>query len=87
MNRHADPPDGTGNNLDVDPGEPIGELADLRDEPSPTFRSAVLDGVNRRTLAAQSLQVSWWGLTNLLLEYLQLLLRALGVKEDTDKEG
>jgi hypothetical protein len=71
---------------EVDPGEPITELADLKESPSEEFASRVLDGVNRRMLAADTVESSWWGITKLFLEYFQMLLRSLGIRDTEDEE-
>lgn len=70
---------------DVDPGLPIEELRLLREEAPPNFRNSVLDGINRRTLTAHGMDVGWWGIRHMLLEYVQLFLRGLGL--DDSKKG
>jgi len=70
----------------IDVGQPIEELAQLREEPSDQFPVHVLDGINRRMLTAQTMETSWVGITRVLMEYIQMLMSALGVRESDDKE-
>jgi hypothetical protein len=69
----------------VDPGEPIPELADLREEPSARFVTGVLGAVHRRQMGTRLLEVAWWGVTGLLSEFLEMVFRALRAKDDTEK--
>lgn len=43
---------------EIDCGEPVAELADLRETPSAGFQERVLRGIGRRRLAAEMTQVS-----------------------------
>lgn len=71
---HEDSPEGT----DVDPGEPIAELADLRESPPPAFIRRVVDGVDRRLLGGAAMDLPWFGLSEVILEYLTILFGFLG---------
>jgi hypothetical protein len=68
-------------------GTPIAELASLREEPSPRFLAQVLDGINTRQTASRALEMSWWGLTGLLMELVDTLFRALGLRETSDGDS
>ena len=70
-----------------DAGEPVRELADLREQPSPQFVEQVLGVIDARQTATQAVEMSWWGVTGLLMEFLDQLFRTLGLREDEpDKE-
>ena len=71
---------------DVDAGEPLAELADLAEPLSPTFVENVLDGVARRQTSSRMLEVVWWGWTSLLLEMIQVLFKALGVRDTSERK-
>ena len=75
-----------GGGADLDPGPPLSELTDLAEEPSPGFLARVLDGVNRRRTAGQMMEVTWWGWTDLLLEWLRILFGALGRRDDSERK-
>lgn len=79
MNNDELPPAG-----DIDPGTPVEELARLAEEPSSGFRDLVLGSINRRLLAGQALDVPWWGFSKLFLEYLQVLLKSVGFKDEDE---
>ena len=64
-------------------GEPIEQLAALREPASDRFLSHVLDGINQRQTTSRALEMSWWGLTGLLMELVDTLFRALGIREAT----
>lgn len=72
---------------DIDTGEPVAELAGLSDEPSSRFVPNVLDGINRRQTFAQALEITWWGLSRMLTEFVQAILQTIGVREEKDREG
>lgn len=67
-----------------DTGEPIARLAALREDPSPRFLAQVLDGINQRQTTTRAVEMSWWGVTGLLMELVDTLFRALGIRETTD---
>jgi len=71
-----------------DAGEPVRELAELREEPSDRFLHQVMDGINARQTSARALELSWWGVTHLILELIDSLFQAIGVKDERrdDKE-
>jgi hypothetical protein len=70
---------------EVDPGPPIAELAGLAEPPSPAFVTRVLDGVNRKRTAGQMLEVTWWGWTDLLLEFVRMLFGVFGRRDDSER--
>ena len=61
---------------DVDPGLPVRELALLAEEPAKDITPAVVEGINRRMLAGQILEVQWWGMTTLVRECLLFMLES-----------
>jgi len=65
-----------------DAGEPVRELAELRQEPSDRFLGQVLDGINSRQTTARALEMSWWGITGLVLELVDALFQAVGGRDD-----
>ena len=65
-------------------GEPVEQLAELREDPSPEFIGQILDGINARQTTTQVLEIQWWGITHLLGEIADTLFRALGLREDSD---
>ncbi len=71
-----------------DAGEPVRELAELREAPSERFLGQVMDGINARQTSARALELSWWGVTNLILELIDSLFQAIGVRDERrdDKE-
>jgi hypothetical protein len=71
------------NTTDPVAGEPVAELAQLREEPSPEFLGHVLDGINARQTSTQALEMHWWGITQLIGEIADTLFRALGLREDS----
>lgn len=73
----ADPPD----------DERLPQLARAGETPSERFLDNVLDGINARQTSTQALEMSWWGLTGLVFEMIDTLFRAVGLREDDDKES
>ena len=68
-------------------GEPVRELAELREEPGPRFLGGVLDGINTRQTGARAVELAWWGVSGLIMELLDTLFHAIGVRDDRhDKE-
>ena len=70
-----------------DTGEPVRELEKLREEPSDRFLLNVLDGINARQTSTQALEMSWWGMTGLLTEFIDTLFRTLGLREDRPEDS
>lgn len=68
-------------------GVPVRELADLREQPSARFVEHVLGVIDARQTTTQAVEMSWWGVTGLLMEFVDQLFRAMGLREDArDKE-
>lgn len=84
-------PDDPAREDDFDPGPSIPELAGLAESPAPAepptpaFLTNVLDRVNRRRAAAHLMEVTWWGWTDLLLEWIRIVFGALG-RRDTERK-
>jgi len=60
-------------------GEPVRELAALREEPSEQFMGRVMDGIHLRQTGANAVELGWWGVTRLCIELLESFLHAVGV--------
>lgn len=71
-------------NTGNDAGQPIEQLASLREDPSARFLAQVLDGINQRQTTSRAVEMTWWGFTGLLMELVDTLFRALGIRETTD---
>lgn len=67
----GEPPDG------IDPGEPIEALTQLREPVSPGLLRRVRQGIQRRMLAAQLVELSFVGAVVAILEYLKVMLQAI----------
>ncbi|MFN8586886.1 MAG: hypothetical protein U0704_03715 [Candidatus Eisenbacteria bacterium] len=68
-------------------GEPVRELAELREEPSARFLAGVMDGVNARQTSARAVEMSFWGISEFFLEMLGSFFQLLGVRDERrDKE-
>ena len=63
-------------------GEPVRELAELRQEPSDRFLGSVLDGINARQTTTRAIEMSWWGVTHRFLELVDSLFQAIGIRAD-----
>ena len=74
MNEHREPPDGE----DIDTGQPLAELARLREEPSTTFLDRIRNSIHRRLSVADALDFSLMGLFDTFFEYLKVILQAVG---------
>lgn len=66
--------------------EPIGELRDFALEPDPDLRGRVRRDINRRTLAANSLEFSLNVMLGTFWEYLQSLVEAWPGQQTKDKD-
>ncbi len=65
-------------------GEPVAQLAALREDPSPRLLAHVLEGINQRQTTARAIEMSWWGFTALVMELVDTMCRALGMRESSD---
>ena len=65
-------------------GEPVAQLAALREDPSPRLLAHVLEGINQRQTTARAIEMSWWGFTALVMELVDTMFRALGLRESSD---
>ena len=81
------PDDSARESAEPDPGDPLTELRILEEEPSGRFVDRVCDGINRRQAGAHLLEMSWWGLTGLVMELLQVFFRAFLPGRDEEREG
>ena len=62
---------------DIDPGEPITQLTDLRQEPNPGFLNGIRGRIRRRYLAADAGELWWSGLAYILLEFVKLFTQLM----------
>jgi len=70
----------------VDPGEPVAELADLG-EPAPRgFFERVVRSVERRLLASEAFDMTWFGIGQIFREYWEILAALLGGGRDNRGE-
>lgn len=68
-------------------GEPVRELAELREAPSGRFLAGVMDGVNARQTSARAVEMSFWGVSEFFLEMLGSFFQLIGVRDERrDKE-
>ena len=63
---------------DIDPGEPIAELAELAEEPRADFVERLWGRIERRQLGGQLTEMTWKGAISVLAEYLEMVLQLLG---------
>jgi hypothetical protein len=69
-----------------DAGEPVRELAELREEPSGRFVHQVMDVIHARQSTTHLIEMHWWGLTGLAHELFDTLCRAIGVREEGPRD-
>jgi hypothetical protein len=63
---------------DVDTGEPIALLAELRESPRPGFFPRIRNSIERFRLGSELTELSWRGIALLVLEYLDMVFQLLG---------
>lgn len=71
---------------DVDPGEPIAELADLTEDPPNDFLARVVDGMERRIFAAHVFDLPWFGFGRIFREYWSLLVGLFAGRDGEEGE-
>jgi hypothetical protein len=71
----------------VDAGEPIAALAELRVEPSTTFITRVRHRVERRNLGSQLLTLTWYGPAVLVLEFVSLVFGVFDARRPGDDDS
>ncbi len=81
--RPAGPPGGDDEEL----GAPVAELADLEEEPAPTFLARLRRRIQRRVLASDVLEMSWFTPVLVLLEFLEMIFTGLFGPRKTDSGG
>jgi hypothetical protein len=74
---------------DVDPGQPIGLLANLTEEPRAGFLEGIRRRIRRKTLTADTAQLWWAGLPFVLFEFVKMIvqLAAGRVEEKETSDG
>jgi hypothetical protein len=81
MNDWTDPPLSD----EADAGEPIPELARLREKPSPSFLHKIRSSINRRMFAADLIMFSVMAFFQTFFDYLKLALQSAG--GEVEKNG
>jgi hypothetical protein len=93
MKNHHDPKDpnnlqGTPSADDIDPGEPITELATLQEPPSPQFLGRIRQSIQRRVFAADAIDFSVMAFFQTFFGYLTLAIQGLfGKASQESKRG
>lgn len=67
--------------VEVDTGQPIAELADIAEEPSPGFLRRLWGRIDRRRLGGDLADLTWQGVLSVVIEYLGMVLEVLKVQE------
>ena len=70
---------------DIDVGEPVAELAELRQTPTSGFLTRIRRRLQRRFLAADASEFSWFGLSFVAVEFVKLLFQFF--QSNTRSEG
>jgi hypothetical protein len=70
---------------DEDLGEPIAELSELREDPSPGFITRILGALRRRNLGSQLATFGWTGLGAVFVEFVKIIFSVF--ETDTDTRG
>ena len=77
------PPDTSGPD-DVDPGEPVELLAELRQTPPLGFLGGIRQRIQRRNLVADAAEFSWSGLSFIVLQFLTMVLEVFQPTDRTE---
>ena len=72
---------------DIDAGEPIAELASLREEPADGFAPRIRNSIQRRLFAAHAADFSLRVLLQTFFDYLTAALDAFGLQEPRNDKG
>ena len=72
---------------DVDTGEPITMLLDLAEDPVPGFVGRIRNSLQRRLLASQLADLSWFTPVLVLLEYLKVIFGVFEVGSRERRES
>jgi hypothetical protein len=67
-------------------GEPVSELKLLREEPDPNLLQRIRGSINRRSLVADGLDLSFLVLFEAFFEYLKTTIQSLAGEKDGRKE-
>lgn len=68
-------------------GAPVEALSRLDQAPSEAFLGRVRGSIRRRQLAGEAAELTWTGLSSVLLEYLELVFSALGPPAGRERES
>lgn len=71
---------------DVDPGEPIAELADFREQASGDLLGRIRRSLQRRSLSSQLMTLSWGGVGEVFQELLELIYSFIEPRENRRDE-
>jgi len=80
---HTPPPD-TPDSDDVDPGEPLELLAELRQTPTLGFLGGIRRRIQRRNLAADATELSWSDLSFIVLQFLTMVFEVFQPTDRTE---
>lgn len=71
---------------DVDPGEPIAELADFREHASGDLLGRIRRSLQRRSLSAQIAGFSWGAVGTVVQEFLEFIYSFIEPRDDRRDE-
>lgn len=74
---------------DIDPGEPVAQLAELGQVPTSGFLAGIRRRIQRRYLVADASELSWSGVSFLLLEFMKVFFQLFQPARDAegDRDG
>ncbi len=72
---------------EVDTGEPIPELALLREEPGGSFLHLIRNSINRRVFAGEVLSFSFLAFFELIFDYFKMIMQLFGVTVEKGGES
>lgn len=82
MNDIHEPEENAGS--DVDPGEPIRELAELEDAAAPGFFQQLINRIDRRLLGGDMIELGWQAIREFFFAYWSLLVSIVAPGEKDD---
>ncbi|MDH3665238.1 MAG: hypothetical protein OEU92_35355 [Alphaproteobacteria bacterium] len=74
---------------DIDPGEPVAQLAGLGQTPTRGFFSGIRRRIERRYLVADASEFSWSGVSFIMLEFMKVFFQLFQTARDAegDRDG
>jgi hypothetical protein len=70
----------------IDTGEPIEGLRDLEERPSDSFMISLHHRIQRRLLAADMGRLTWSGVIEVMVEFLNLIFGLIGVRDRDERK-